>query len=119
MHTELPKSVLKALKQLTKRNKVDELNHMIQVVFEEICVDEEALVEIPEGESINFQDWYKGVKDLTHLSEEQLWGQLGLEEKILPFFQKWTDLNGLIQPWSNIGDIWLADERKPQEPLKP
>jgi hypothetical protein len=105
--------------QLAKRNEVDELDRAIQAALEDISPDDGPPVEVPEGESINIQDWREGVEDLAHLSEEHLWGQLGLEDKRLPFFQEWTDPNALVQPWTDEGERWLGAEQNPRELLRP
>jgi len=63
--------------------------------------------------------WTK-IEDLSKLSEDQIWSYLGFNNtKVLPFFQEYTDPDGVIDPWSEEGERWLASETSPHEPLSP
>ncbi|KAI6124723.1 hypothetical protein EDD16DRAFT_1474846, partial [Pisolithus croceorrhizus] len=65
------------------------------------------------------EGWQEGVEDLNNLSEDQLWERLGLPERKLPFFQEWTDLDCMIDPWSETGQRWFDDDTQGHKHLNP
>ncbi|KIN93226.1 hypothetical protein M404DRAFT_74152, partial [Pisolithus tinctorius Marx 270] len=64
-------------------------------------------------------EWREGVEALSKVTEEQLWRKLGFPDRQLPFFQRWTDPDDLIDPWSEEGKAWLANMPDKREPLQP
>ena len=69
--------------------------------------------------NISTADWKEGVEELIQLSDKQLWQMLGLPNKQLPFFQQWTDLDVMIDPWDAVGQKFLQDTTSGRKPLKP
>lgn len=64
-------------------------------------------------------DWKEGVEALANYTEDQLWQKLGLTGNKLPFFQDWTDPDGMIDPWSEEGQAWLNVTPARRQELKP
>ncbi|KAI6014599.1 hypothetical protein PISMIDRAFT_89085 [Pisolithus microcarpus 441] len=54
--------------------------------------------------------WKEGIKDLSKLTEDQLWSHLSLKEKkAIPLFQQCTDPNAVIKPWTDEDEQWLKN----------
>jgi hypothetical protein len=108
------------LGRLASEKDVREIEQLLQAALENIAPEDgTAMVELPEGEKIDFL-WKEGTEELSELSEDELWTCLGLKDtKALPFFQDYTDPDGAIDPWSEVGEKWLALESSPREVLKP
>ena len=82
---------------------------MVYTALKHPHLDENSgVVELPEGCQVEL-DWKEGIEDLAHLSEDDLWGSLGLPDKKLPFFQEYMDPDAVIEPWTEEGEKWLAD----------
>ncbi|KAH0833809.1 P-loop containing nucleoside triphosphate hydrolase protein [Lanmaoa asiatica] len=116
---ELPKVIRDALEKLAKEFQVRDVERALMGALETISPDSEELVEIPDAEHIDMSNWREGVEDLRHLSEDELWQQLGFEDKQLPFFQEWTDPEAAIEPWTDEGQKWLATQVDRRQPLVP
>jgi hypothetical protein len=99
---------------------VCEIEQLLQVALENITPEDgTAMVKLLEDEKIGFP-WKEGTEELSEMSEDELWTHLGLKDtKALPFFQDYTDPDGAIHPWCEVGEKWLALESSPQEVLKP
>lgn len=97
-----------------------QIEQLLHAALENITSEDSAVVvELPEEEKIDFP-WKEGTEELSELSEEELWIRLGFRDtKALPFFQDYTDPDGVIDPWSEAGERWLASECSPREVLKP
>lgn len=120
LSTELPKVIRDSLDKLAKESQVRDIEHALLATLEMMSPsDGEDSVEIPEGEAVDLSNWREGVEDLRHLSEHELWQQLGFEDKKLPFFQEWTDPEAGIDPWSDDGEKWLATQVGHRKPLVP
>lgn len=60
----------------------------------------------------------KGLRLFRGLLEEQRWTDLEFKvTNALPFFEQYTDLDGMIDPWSEKGERWLASEASTWEVL--
>ncbi|KAG6373967.1 P-loop containing nucleoside triphosphate hydrolase protein [Boletus reticuloceps] len=116
---KLPKVIRDALDKLAKEFQVRDIERALMAALETMSPEGEDQVEIPEGEAVDLSNWREGVEDLRHLSEDQLWQQLGFEERRLPFFQEWTDPEAGIEPWSEEGEEWLATQVDYRRPLVP
>jgi hypothetical protein len=99
---------------------VREIEQLLQVALENITPEDGmAMIKLLEGEKIGFP-WKEGTEELSELSEDELWTHLGLKDTMaLPFFQDYTNPDGAINPWSEVGEKWPALESSPQEVLKP
>ena len=54
------------------------------------------------------------------VTKDDLWTYLGFVAKQkLPFFQEFTDPDAVIEPWTEEGECWLADQGSTCEPLWP
>ncbi|KAI6011505.1 hypothetical protein EDC04DRAFT_2609856 [Pisolithus marmoratus] len=114
--TELPKALWEALKKLVKEHEIQEVEQLVQAALENIQPDD-GMLELPDGNSIDFS-WKEGVKDLSHLTEDELWAHLSLKEaKAIPLFQMYTDPDAAIEPWTDEGESWLKNPDSGHEPL--
>lgn len=115
-NVEIPKALRDALKKLASQKAINEVEQLIQATLEDLD-SEVPEIELPDAENIDMV-WKEGVEDLKDLTEKQLWNSLGMEAS-LPFFQKYTDPDAAIEPWSPEGVAWLADPKSSREPLQP
>ncbi|KIK23572.1 hypothetical protein PISMIDRAFT_10882, partial [Pisolithus microcarpus 441] len=114
--SKLPKALRDALKKLATEDEIRGVERLVQAALENIQPDD-GMLELPEGESIDFS-WKEGVEDLSNLTEDDLWARLGLKEcKAIPMFQKYTDPDAVIEPWTDEGESWLNNPDGGREPL--
>ncbi|KAI6029955.1 P-loop containing nucleoside triphosphate hydrolase protein [Pisolithus microcarpus] len=114
--SKLPKALRDALKKLATEDEIRGVERLVQAALENIQPDD-GMLELPEGESIDFS-WKEGVEDLSNLTEDDLWARLGLKEcKAIPMFQKYTDPDAVIEPWTDEGESWLNNPDSGREPL--
>ena len=60
------------------------------------------------------------MEDLGMVTKDDLWTYLGFAAKQkLPFFQEFTNPDAVIEPWTEEGERWLADQGSAREPLQP
>ena len=99
---------------------VREIEHLVTTALEHLNTDENSqVVELPEGPPMELA-WKEGVEDLGMVTEDDLWTYLGFAvEQKLPFFQEFTDPDAVIEPWTEEGERWLADQGSAREPLRP
>ncbi|KAG2340584.1 hypothetical protein BDR05DRAFT_889519, partial [Suillus weaverae] len=57
--------------------------------------------------------WFEGMEQYNNRSEDNLWTILGLLEKQIPFFNLLHDPYGNCDPWTEDGQAWLKEKRKP------
>ncbi|KAI5982173.1 hypothetical protein EDD15DRAFT_2378268 [Pisolithus albus] len=102
----LPKAIRDALRNLASEEDVQAINRLVLASLENIREQDELdRVDLDLEAALPLEDWREGVEDLNKLSEDELWGKLGLPEKRLPFFQEWTDPDCMIDPWSEVGQV--------------
>lgn len=117
---ELPKPLCDALRKLASEQDVRDIEQLVRTALENLGSDQaEIQIEFPEDRPIDLC-WKEGTEDLSELSEDTLWSHLGFKDtRMLPFFQEYTDPDGLIDPWSEEGERWLTSETNSREPLSP
>ncbi|KIO00769.1 hypothetical protein M404DRAFT_151725 [Pisolithus tinctorius Marx 270] len=100
--------------------------HDIQAITQALLVSIEDLDSAESVEPVELDldapiepDWKEGVEALSKFSDEQLWQKLGIPDQRLPFFQQWTDPDGMIDPWSDEGQAWLQNMTEKRESLQP
>ncbi|KAG2063373.1 hypothetical protein BDR04DRAFT_1038198 [Suillus decipiens] len=104
----LPKALRDALTKLATEAEVRELDAIIQATLDTMTSGDE--VHLDFEETITLIDWRSGVEEYAQFSVDDLWQQLGFQQsKQLPFFQTHTDPNGVVCPWSEVGQAWLDD----------
>ncbi|KIK12890.1 hypothetical protein PISMIDRAFT_38574, partial [Pisolithus microcarpus 441] len=114
---ELPKALREALKKLATEHEIREIEQLVQAALENIQPDDTAF-DLPEGDHIDIP-WKEGVEDLGKFTEDELWAHLGLKEKkAIPMFQKYTDPDAVIEPWTDEGERWLNSPDSGREPLR-
>ncbi|KAI6008989.1 P-loop containing nucleoside triphosphate hydrolase protein [Pisolithus microcarpus] len=113
----LPKALREALKKLATEHEIREIEQLVQAALENIQPDDTAF-DLPEGDHIDIP-WKEGVEDLGKFTEDELWARLGLKEKkAIPMFQKYTDPDAVIEPWTDEGERWLNNPDSGREPLR-
>jgi SNF2 family DNA or RNA helicase len=107
----LPKALREALQHLASRERIDFLTESIQ---EQLRLADPTSTENPLGpdfdvENTNSLDigWSEGVEDLRDLTEEQLWTILGIPDRKIPLFNDTVDPQGVHDPWTEEGRVWL------------
>ncbi|KAI6029961.1 hypothetical protein BKA83DRAFT_4489870 [Pisolithus microcarpus] len=114
---KLPKALREALKKLATEHEIREIEQLVQAALENIQPDDTAF-DLPEGDHIDIP-WKEGVEDLGKFTEDELWAHLGLKEKkAIPMFQKYTDPDAAIEPWTDEGERWLNSPDSGREPLR-
>ncbi|KAI6116603.1 P-loop containing nucleoside triphosphate hydrolase protein [Pisolithus croceorrhizus] len=114
---KLPKALREALSKLATEHEIREIEQLVQAALENIQPDDR-MIELPEGDAVEFS-WKEGVEDLSKLTEDELWAHLGLKEsKAIPLFQKYTDPDAAIEPWTDEGEAWLSNPESGREPLR-
>ncbi|KAG1793331.1 P-loop containing nucleoside triphosphate hydrolase protein [Suillus plorans] len=116
---QLPKSLRDALDRLATEDEVKELELFIETTLAAMVPLEGDKVVIDFAENMDVGDWKSGVEEYDKHSEDQLWEDLGLPEKRLPFFQTRLDPDAVIDPWSQEGQQWLDNPANPAQNLVP
>ena len=80
--------------------------------------DAHVCIELPNSDLIKIP-WCKGTEGLATLTENKLWTHLGLDKKQLPFFNRFTDPDAIIEPWTEDGEKWLTSKSSNRKPLQP
>ncbi|KAI5984880.1 P-loop containing nucleoside triphosphate hydrolase protein [Pisolithus albus] len=112
----LPKALREALKKLATEQQIREIKQLVQAALENIQPDDMAF-DLPDGDGIDFT-WKEGVEDLGKFTEDELWAHLGLkEQKVIPLFQRYTDPDAVIEPWTDEGEKWLKNPDSGRQPL--
>ncbi|KAI5988912.1 hypothetical protein EDC04DRAFT_2614443 [Pisolithus marmoratus] len=104
---KLPKSLRDALCNLATEEDIYAVTQYLLAMIEEMdatATDEQ--VELDLDAPID-PAWTEGIESLSKITEDALWQKLGFTDKKIPFFQRWTDPDGLIDPWSQEGQAWL------------
>ncbi|KAI6015531.1 hypothetical protein BKA83DRAFT_4498804 [Pisolithus microcarpus] len=113
---KLPKALQEALKKLATEHKIHEIKQLVQATLENIQPNDMAF-DLPESNHIDFP-WKEGVEDLGKFTEGELWAHLGSKEKkVIPMFQKYTNPDTMIKPWTDEGKRWLNNPDSSHEPL--
>ncbi|KAG2063389.1 hypothetical protein BDR04DRAFT_1163790, partial [Suillus decipiens] len=115
----LPKSLRDALDKLATDREVKELELLIETTLAAMVPLDGDEVAVDFTENMDVRDWKSGVEEYDRCSEDDLWEYLGLPEKRLPFFQRRSDPNAAIDPWSEEGQQWLDDPTSPAQSLAP
>ncbi|KAG1785036.1 P-loop containing nucleoside triphosphate hydrolase protein [Suillus plorans] len=115
----LPKSLRDALDKLATEREVKELELLIETTLAAMVPLDGDEVAIDFTEDMDVGDWKSGVEEYDKCSEDDLWEYLGLPEKRLPFFQRRSDPDAAIDPWSEEGQRWLDDSKSPAQSLAP
>lgn len=115
----LPKSLRDALDKLATEREVKELELLIETTLAAMVPLDGDEVAVDFTEDMDVGDWKSGVEEYDKCSEDDLWEYLGLPEKKLPFFQRRSDPNAAIDPWSEEGQRWLDDSKSPAQSLAP
>ncbi|KAG1863891.1 P-loop containing nucleoside triphosphate hydrolase protein [Suillus subluteus] len=108
----LPKSLRDALDRLATEEEVKELELLIETTLAAMVPLEGDKVVIDFAENIDVGDWKSGVEEYDKRSEDELWEDLGLPEKKLPFFQTRSDPDAAVDPWSEEGQQWLDNSAR-------
>ncbi|KAI6137600.1 P-loop containing nucleoside triphosphate hydrolase protein [Pisolithus tinctorius] len=116
---KLPKNLRDILLGLASEHDVQAITQALLVSIEDLDSAESVEpVELDLDAPIE-PDWKEGVEALSKFSDEQLWQKLGIPDQRLPFFQQWTDPDGMIDPWSDEGQAWLQNMTEKRESLQP
>jgi hypothetical protein len=115
----LPKSLRDALDRLATEEEVKELELLIETTLAAMVPLEGDKVVVDFEENIDMSDWKSGVEEYDKRSEDELWEDLGLPEKKLPFFQTRSDPDAVVDPWSEDGQQWLDNPASPAQNLTP
>ncbi|KAG2359931.1 P-loop containing nucleoside triphosphate hydrolase protein [Suillus spraguei] len=115
----LPKSLRDALDRLATEEEVKELELLIETTLAAMVPIEGDKVVIDFAENIDVGSWKSGVEEYDTRSEDELWEDLGLPEKKLPFFQTRSDPDAAVDPWSEEGQQWLDNPASPAQNLAP
>jgi hypothetical protein len=104
---------------LATEEEVKELELLIETTLAAMVPLEGDKVVIDFGENIDVGDWKSGVEEYDKRSEDELWEDLGMPEKKLPFFQTRSDPDAAVDPWSEDGQQWLDNPASPAQNLAP
>jgi SNF2 family DNA or RNA helicase len=107
----LPKALREALQYLASRERIDFLTESIQeqLRLADPTSTEDALDLDFDVENTNSLDigWSEGIEDLRDLTEGELWAILGIPDKKIPLFNGTLDPQGVHDPWTEEGRVWL------------
>ncbi|KAI9457025.1 P-loop containing nucleoside triphosphate hydrolase protein [Boletus coccyginus] len=116
---ELPKALRDALLNLATIDDVFAISQALLASIEDVeAAEADDRLELDLDARVD-PDWKEGVEALANYMEDQLWQKLGLTGNKLPFFQDWTDPDGMIDPWSEEGQAWLNVTPARRQELKP
>ncbi|KIK11276.1 hypothetical protein PISMIDRAFT_122983 [Pisolithus microcarpus 441] len=116
---KLPKNLREALRNLASEDDITAVTQYLLATMEEMDgADADERVDLDLDAPLD-PDWTEGVENLSKLTDDSLWQKLGLADKRIPFFQRWTDPDGLIDPWSPEGQAWLNTSTSKRHELEP
>ncbi|KAI6144170.1 P-loop containing nucleoside triphosphate hydrolase protein, partial [Pisolithus thermaeus] len=116
---KLPKSLREALRNLASEDEISAVTQYLLVTMEDMDgADPDERVDLDLDAPLD-PAWTEGVENLSKLTDDVLWQKLGLAEKRIPFFQRWTDPDGLMDPWSQDGQAWLNSATLKRHELEP
>jgi hypothetical protein len=106
----LPAELRKALNQLAG---TPELKLLQERIYSDIAaiVENDEQLELPDISPHGNFDWEEGVEEYSIYSEDELWAQLGVADKTLPYFNSHIDTLGIHNPWENPD--FFSDESQP------
>ncbi|KAI6044345.1 hypothetical protein EDC04DRAFT_2889792 [Pisolithus marmoratus] len=104
---KLPKSLCNALCNLATEEDIYAVTQYLLATIEEMdaaAADEHIELDL---DALIDPAWTEGIESLLKITEDALWQKLRFTDKKILFFQRWTDPDGLIDPWLQEGQAWL------------
>jgi hypothetical protein len=97
----IPPVLREALKHLATTANVRDLRLLMQEYlsqFEDIEPEDMPELDFTDRTPV---DWQEGVEDLKEKSIDVLWNDLGILDQVLPFFNSYSDPDGIRNPWEH------------------
>ena len=103
------------LKQLAKAYEITSIYQLLQEIIAPPEDDDEEVPAVPEAE-FDLSNWQSGVEHFERWAPERLWRALGRDDHTLPYFNRYEDPTGEIDPWSKEFEEWTKEQLASAQP---
>ena len=104
-----------SLKQLAQSYEITSIYQLLADIITPVNEEDDEPIAVPVCE-FDLDNWESGVEQFQDWSPERLWRVLGRDEQTLPYFNRYEQPGGQLDPWSNEFEEWLQTQRASDSP---
>lgn len=105
------------LAQLASTYEVTSIQQMLTDIIEPMDDGDDEEVAVPIAD-FDITTWRSGVEQYHDWTPAQMWHNLGLPAKRIPYFNEYEDPDAINDPWSREFETWLEEQETADEPTR-